>query len=114
MDPWYQVGEEIRFRWGHGLTCGAANEILAQARRFGKEKDAPTIVGAIASPGVWVVKGSHRTNAEKPAIVELVTPEGLVHLMRNSSGRAERFTWGLSSMVYWYLSGQLSHSKGIF
>ncbi len=113
-DPWYQVGEEIRLRWGHGLTCGAANEILAQARRFGKEQDVPTIVGTIASPGVWVVKCSHKTNAERPATVELVTSAGLVRLMRNNSGRAERFTWALSNMVYWYLSGQLSHSKGTF
>lgn len=110
-DVWYEVGHVIERLWGHGLTCGAANLALEQARRFGRESDVPMIVEILAKPGAVLLKSAYRGRANGPAVVADVSENGTVHLTRERNGQPERFTWALSSMVYWYLAGELAHSK---
>ena len=112
-DAWYAIGHAVEQLWGHTVTCGAANEICAQARRFGKEAEVHRIIGTIAGPGVQLIKGSYRGMFENTATVENVDLDGTVHLVRERDGQVSRFTWALSSMVFWYLSGQLAHSKAV-
>ena len=116
QDPWYEVGHVIERLWGHGLTCGAANHALEQARRFGRENDVPMIINILARPGAVLLKSTRgeRTAGivNVPSTVVDVSNNGTVFLTRERNGQTDRFTWALSSMVYWYLSGELAHSKG--
>lgn len=112
VDAWYAIGHAVEQLWGHTITCGAANEVSAQARRFGKEAEVHRIIGTIAGPGVQVAKRSYREGTPCVATVANVERDGTVHLTRERDGKTERFTWALSNMVYWYLSGELAHSKG--
>lgn len=110
-DPWIEVGRVIERLWGHGLTCGAASHALEQASRFRREGDVPMIVGILAHPGAILLKSTFgermagRVNV--PAVVVDVSENGTVHLTRERNGQTDRFTWALSSMVYWYLHGEL-------